>query len=145
MSEKLAELFSDPDARLPRSHAELSFSHCFQRTLVAWPEVLESIGGNHQLLQELVSTFLDDTPKLIQQAVQAANQNNADALKAAAHSIKGSMMFLNPVEALRCAGQVEEIAGDGNLEASRQPFADLQMHVGAVCRCLKSYQDRNAN
>ncbi len=144
MSEKLAELFSDPDVNLSKEPRE-SASPTVSAELIAWPEVLESIGGNHQLLRELISTFLEETPNLLQQAVAAANQHDADALKAAAHSIKGSMMFLNPVEALRCAGQVEEIAGGGNLEASRQPFADLQMQLGAVCRCLRSYQDRNAN
>ena len=142
MTDKLAELFPDPDARSP-DQASLSSSTITQHDLVVWAEVLESMGGDHQLLQELVTTFLSDGPRLIQQAVEAANQNNTEALREAAHSLKGAMLFLNPVQALQSAQRVEQLAGDGELEASRKSLDDLQKHCADVCDCLKSYQTRN--
>ena len=143
MSDKLAELFPDPDAATFANRAEPESLTAEAADLVAWPEVLASMGGNQQLLQELVTTFLDDTPKLIQQAVEAANQNNADALRAVAHSLKGSMLFLNPMQALQSAEQVEQLANDGNLNASREPLDELQKHCAAVCHCLESFRARN--
>ena len=52
------------------------------------------------------------------------------------------MMFLNPVNALSCAQEVEQLAADGNLEASRKKLDELQSHVEAVCNNLESYLAR---
>ena len=91
----------------------------------------------------MIEVFLDDTPGLMTKAVEAANQNNADALRAAAHAVKGSMLFLNPRQALQCAQQVEQLAADGRVEASRQMLDDLHAHFAAVCQSLESYLARN--
>ena len=57
--------------------------------LVCWDRALESVNGDEQLLLEVVTEFLDDTPQLLATAVEAANSQDTDRLRAAAHSIKG--------------------------------------------------------
>jgi signal transduction histidine kinase/DNA-binding response OmpR family regulator len=141
MVKKLAELFPGPESKPSTDDQQRQKSA--SEDLVCWSEALASVNGDNELLCQLIEVFLDDTPGLMTKAVEAANQNNADALRAAAHAVKGSMLFLNPRQALQCAQQVEQLAADGRVEASRQLLDNLHAHFAAVCQSLESYLARN--
>ncbi len=141
VSQKLAELFPGSPTQAVTDHrhpANAGFDD-----VVAWPQALANVGGDHDLLCELIGLFLEDAPVLIRQAIEAARQDNIEALLSAAHTVKGSMLFLNPRQALCCARKVEELAAEGDLEASRNTLKELQAHFGAVCQSLQTYLDQN--
>jgi PAS domain S-box-containing protein len=106
---------------------------------IAWSEALANVAGDELLLRELVEVFLQDTPLLMNHVTEAARQNDAVALSAAAHKVRGSMMFLNPRPALQSAEKVEQQAAAGDLHGSRETLEALQRQFGSVCEYLKSW------
>jgi CheY-like chemotaxis protein/HPt (histidine-containing phosphotransfer) domain-containing protein len=137
MAEKLAEMF--PAEASDGPEVELADVETDSGDVVAWQEALANVNGDTKLLCAVIEEFLDDTPGLLMKAVEAANREDAEALRAAAHSVKGSMLFLNPKDALECAWQVEVLAANGNIDASSAALDDLHVLFGAVCQSLESY------
>lgn len=109
---------------------------------INWAEALANVGGDDGLLRELVVLFLDDTPKLMSVAVEAAEQGDTNALSSAIHSVRGSMLFLNPKTAMKLADKIELHSGQGDLEESRALMADLQIQFAVVCASLNHYLSR---
>jgi CheY-like chemotaxis protein len=141
VSDKLNELFTGEESTTREN--EPPSQDAASPDVIVWSEALANVAGDHNLLSELVQVFLDDTPNLMMQAVEAARQDDAEALRAAVHKVKGSMLFLNPRDAIERAQEVEQLATNGNVEASRQAMHDLQMHFGTVCKCLQGFLVRN--
>ena len=140
VADKLTELFQD-SAKAP-DKSDIDRSESGRQGVVSWPEALTNVGGDQDLLRELIEVFLEEVPVLLSRASEAADQNKADVLKATAHSLRGSMLFLNPEAAIECAERVELLASEGNVEAARQSLTDLPAHMDVVCGCLNSYLAR---
>jgi CheY-like chemotaxis protein len=137
VSDKLDELFSGQD---PESvETEFVLESTVHQEVIVWSEALANVAGDQNLLKELVQVFLDDTPVLMMQTVEAALQDDVEALRAAAHKVKGSMLFLNPRDAIQVIQEVEQLAAKGNLEAARESLNELESHFRTVCRCLENY------
>ena len=136
ISNKLKELFSGSNGGYPGKPAAVPSTD--DDDTVPWPEALANVGGDAELLNELIEVFLSDTPGLMNKALKAAKEEDTDALRAAAHTVKGSMMFLNPKHALASAQAVERLAGEGNLAASCEALEELQGHFATVCKCLQT-------
>jgi signal transduction histidine kinase/CheY-like chemotaxis protein len=76
----------------------------------ALDQLLEVIGGDHEALKELVQSFLDEGPDLVKRLRQAVEANDADGLRRAAHTLKGSATDFG---ALTLAGLCREIEAMG--------------------------------
>ncbi len=61
-------------------------------------------------LQHAVMPFLEDMPTYLEQLEQAVCQNDADAVRAAAHTIKGCSSNLGATSLTLCAKKVEDMA-----------------------------------
>jgi len=72
--------------------------------------------GEPSLLDELIEIFLDDTPRRLEDLVQAFEEGNAHALEAAAHSLKsssanlGALVFSGLMRDLETAGRNADLA-----------------------------------
>jgi PAS domain S-box-containing protein len=140
MADKLVEMFpassSNPAGEVTRSLASPNSD------IICWSEALTNVAGDKSLLLDLVQVFLDETPELMESAVSAATKEDMSALKATAHSLKGSMLFLNPVDALKSARDVEQFADEGNLEAVQSSIKELKPRYETLLVTLKSYLDQ---
>ena len=134
ITNKLAQFFSASTTPPPAEPSEDSDTE----GLICWPAALANVGGDPQLLRELVQVFLDETPVLMERALTAAQTGDSQTLAASVHSLKGSMLFLNPAEAIRCAEETEQLASDGELDAAQNAIDGLKIHYDAVCQCLKA-------
>ena len=54
-------------------------------------QVLERVGGDKELLAEVVGLFLEDCPKLFEQMSAAIRRGDAEELQKVAHTLKGSV------------------------------------------------------
>ena len=54
--------------------------------------LLERVGGDMDLLRELVDLFMDDSLQLVDRIRQAVTSKDADELEKAAHGLKGSVL-----------------------------------------------------
>lgn len=139
MKAKLRRLFPD-DHLLPEDAHQADWPAAPREPqTVHWSNALKVVNQDLALLREVVEEFLDDTPDVLAEAVAAANQDDAEQLRMAAHKLKGSLLFLNPVEAIALARQVEELAATGNMDAARQSLDDFHIHFGAVCQALEAF------
>ncbi len=134
MEDKLSELFqSTPSGESSPTVAAPS------PVDINWTEALANVGGDEDLLRELVGLFLSDTPKLLSIAVDAAQRGDAKTLCTAIHPVRGSMLFLNPIQAMGLAEKVEQFAADGSLAEAKASMDELQIQFDAVCANLKLY------
>jgi signal transduction histidine kinase/CheY-like chemotaxis protein len=108
-------------------------------------ELLRRVGGNPKMLRDVVRIFLQDTPKRLSAMQKAMAREDAPALAAAAHALRGSVAMLGgveiadtlrKVETLGRAGQVAEAGGilasiEGTLSAFEKRIAEIA-GTGAV-------------
>jgi len=66
---------------------------CSEAKPLAWKRstALESVGGDEDLLDEVLAIFLVESPKLLNQMEQALLQDNPCMLELAAHSLRGAL------------------------------------------------------
>jgi protein-histidine pros-kinase len=78
--------------------------------------LLESVGGDKNLLREVVGLFLDsDAPRLIAELRDAAAKRDATALESTAHALKGLLGELCATRAAEMARQLEADGRSGDL------------------------------
>jgi CheY-like chemotaxis protein len=75
---------------------------------------LRSVGGDRQLLSELIDTFLEECPRLTAALAAAIQRGDAKAAHIAAHTLKGALSTLGASEAKTIAQQIEALAHKGN-------------------------------
>jgi two-component system sensor histidine kinase/response regulator len=150
VSAKLSALFADQDRQLPGfSLTSPSNSNSTAPAIegntqsmpevVDWTRALANVAGDPDLLRELVQIFLDDTPGLMADVRSASATDDADSIRAAAHKVKGSLLFLNPRNAIDSAQRVENLANTGELNDARREIESLQEHFDHVCLNLRQF------
>jgi two-component system, sensor histidine kinase and response regulator len=84
-----------------------------QLEIVDWSAAVGRLSGDRELLGELVGIFLDEYPKLLATIRQAAADEDAPALRLAAHTLKGSVGNFAARRAFEAALRLETLARDG--------------------------------
>jgi histidine phosphotransfer protein HptB len=74
------------------------------------------LGGDQQLLSELVGIFIDDGPKRLQAIRAALTASNVREVEHVAHSLKGSAAILGATRLQTAALALEDAAHDGHTE-----------------------------
>ncbi len=101
------------------------------------PEVLQMLAdlqepGEPDLLRELVTLFLRDTPERLDVVRQGLAAGDLDAAARAAHSLKGSAANLGALDLHELAAQAEQRARAGDTAAVRELLAQLDDEYGRV-------------
>lgn len=107
---------------------------------IDWSEALANAGDDDDLLRELVEVFLQETPVLMKQASQALVDADSRSLSTASHSLKGSMLFLNPRAAVESANKLEQLADAFNFDEAGRLYKSLQTQYAEICDCLVKFQ-----
>jgi diguanylate cyclase (GGDEF)-like protein len=87
-------------------------------------------------LHQSVAPFLEDTPAYLNQLDLAVQEGNADAVRAVAHSIKGSSGNLGATTLAQLAKEVEELALDQRVGEIPPLMARLRQAYDAVSAVL---------
>jgi HPt (histidine-containing phosphotransfer) domain-containing protein len=74
---------------------------------------LRSMGGDRELLNEIIDAFLDDCPRLTAALTAAILRGDVAAARRAAHTLKGNLSTLGAPEACSIAQQIETLAHEG--------------------------------
>ena len=99
--------------------------------------LLAGIDGDRKLLHQLVRLFLADYPKRLQDISKAIQLGDAEALRAAAHALKGSVGNFFAKKAFAAAQQLELIGREGDFSAAGQASATLEAELRLVSDELK--------
>ncbi|MFH0920623.1 MAG: Hpt domain-containing protein [Fibrobacterota bacterium] len=99
--------------------------------------VMENIGGDVQLLKELLTLFLEDYPQRLT-AIHFALENK-DWQKAAmeTHSLKGTLSNLGAVIAKEHAASLNKLCRSGTPVDCITPYAGLRESVEEFAQALK--------
>jgi two-component system, sensor histidine kinase and response regulator len=101
-------------------------------------EALERLDGDEDLLRELCQIFLEESPKLLQKLRDAVFSKDAEAVRRAAHCLKGELGYLGAARAVHAASELEDMGHENNLSRARETFAVLDCEFSALQLILKT-------
>jgi HPt (histidine-containing phosphotransfer) domain-containing protein len=89
------------------------------------------IGGDTALLRELVRTYFETSPGLLEQIDRALAEGNAKQLRNAAHALKGAISNFAAVPAMQACATLERIGASGVLADAASARQELAKHLGS--------------
>jgi PAS domain S-box-containing protein len=93
---------------------------------------LSRVGGDAELLKEVVELFLDDYPATFERIKSAVASRDASALEQHAHSLKGSVSTFGAERAFEAAFTLEKQGRSGDLTAAQDGLLQLQKALEAL-------------
>ena len=100
-------------------------------------EALDRLGGDEELLQELIQIFLEESPKLLSKLQKAVSDSDAEAVMQCAHSIKGELSCLGGDDAAKAAQELETMGRNKTLIGSADALVTFEREFAAVTMLLK--------
>jgi len=97
-----------------------------------WEAALKNLEGDEQLLFELSEMFLDQCPALMTEIEGAISADEAENLRRAAHSLKGSARVIGGQAVAVAALALENIGRDARFEEARPAFNTLEAKVSEL-------------
>jgi CheY-like chemotaxis protein/HPt (histidine-containing phosphotransfer) domain-containing protein len=125
----------DPDGEAFGPDADGGVS--FERPLDT-ADVLRRAADDHELVREMVDSFVRDVPRLMHELHSAASAGDAPAVAASAHSLKGAAAAVSAEPARRLAEQVETIGRSGELDSLESHLDALQRQVDVLVEFIDS-------
>jgi HPt (histidine-containing phosphotransfer) domain-containing protein len=111
--------------------------------VVQHDELLERVGGSHELLVEVIDLFLEDGPQLLSVIRQALVRGDADGVRRGAHALKGSAGNFGASALVAIARQVEMHAAAFNLEALADRLQALETQLEELSAELVDLRQRH--
>jgi two-component system, sensor histidine kinase and response regulator len=98
--------------------------------------LLERVGGDRKALSELVRIFREDAPKQVERIRVAIQENDAAALRAAAHTLKGAVSNFAAPPATEAALRLQKLGDAGRLEGAGTALDHLEREVDTLLASL---------
>jgi CheY-like chemotaxis protein/HPt (histidine-containing phosphotransfer) domain-containing protein len=100
-------------------------------------ELLARFSRNMEFLAEIVGIFLDrECPQLMQSVRDAVTDTDAERLRRAVHTLKGTVGTFNGDPAYEAAMKVEMLARDGDWTAISKAVTELEDEIGRLQMAL---------
>lgn len=128
------------DTTVNRSQPEESQSEI---QVVDWSAAFETVGGDQELLKELMAVFVRDRENLIGDLKQAIDLRNLKEVRLGAHSLRGSLRHLGVTTSSRIAGAIEDlVSADPQLGGVEQLFNDFKKSVADAVVEIEKFLSR---
>ncbi len=92
-------------------------------------EVMERVGGDTELLVELIDLFSSDCPRLMSEIHDAIERNDKQALEYVAHTLKGSVGNFSATNAFEAAFRLEKMGREGDTTHAQEAYAVLEREI----------------
>lgn len=100
--------------------------------------VLENLGGDESLLAEVSGIFIADWPENLARLRAAVAAGDAEAVRRAAHAVKGAAGNFSAERAVQAARTLEFAGRDGDLSQAPQLLDETVAAVEALVAALKT-------
>jgi HPt (histidine-containing phosphotransfer) domain-containing protein len=100
--------------------------------------LLDRLGGDSQLLNELIQIYLSQSPSLLAAAQRALQEKNARELAQAAHTIKGSAGNFLARATVETADRLEAFAKAGDFSRARETMDALGQEMERLDQALNA-------
>ena len=104
-----------------------------------WDVALEHVGGDPELLRELVAVFLIECPRWMVALRDGLAHGNVKQVNAAAHPLKGSLGTFAANAAQTFAVQLEKMAREGSLAGGMEVLASLEQELARLLPALDAF------
>jgi HPt (histidine-containing phosphotransfer) domain-containing protein len=94
--------------------------------IVDQASLLERLGGDQELLAELIESFLADSPQLLEEIGSAEAAGDASQLMRAAHTLKGSVSNFCAPRGAEVAHRLATLGRDANLSQAPEALANVE-------------------
>jgi two-component system, sensor histidine kinase and response regulator len=100
-----------------------------KKTLLDRAAMLDSVGGNHKLLRAVINVFLKNCPDQVSVIRSAIAEGDGDALRIAAHNLRGgASIFLSP-SAIQSVTRLEQMGRESQLVSAKDELAILEKEI----------------
>jgi HPt (histidine-containing phosphotransfer) domain-containing protein len=103
---------------------------------------LTRVGGDFELLREVVGLFLDDYPRALEKIRSAVAANDPSGVEHNAHSLKGSVSTFGATDVFESALALEKQGRSGNLAGAVDSLKGLEAALQALRPDLEALQAR---
>jgi PAS domain S-box-containing protein len=134
----------DSLARVEPNRSQRASGACIL-PLVDWKIALDAVQGDRELLQEVVSAFLEEYRELLVEMQAALENQDAKTVRRVAHTIKGSMRCFAAQAACDAAYKLECQGRDGHKVAFEPLWQQLVERVEDVLPLLQAFVDEVAS
>jgi HPt (histidine-containing phosphotransfer) domain-containing protein len=100
-------------------------------------QVLARVGGDRQLLAEISRLFVDDAPMHLARIRQAIDSRDADALRRAAHTLKGAAATFEAESLVAAARALEDIGRDHRFDEIDAAWRTIEYESDRLVRILQ--------
>ncbi|MCS6863759.1 MAG: response regulator, partial [Gemmata sp.] len=104
-------------------------------------QALQRLGGDEQLLAEIVSVFLSDAPQFLSELQGAIAAGDIPLVKRTAHSLKGAAGYIGGQLVAAAAATLERMADDNDLSLAHEAFATLRQHMDQLQTALRENRE----
>jgi HPt (histidine-containing phosphotransfer) domain-containing protein len=101
-------------------------------------KLIERVGGDRRALAEIVRIFRADSPRQLARLRKAIRAANAEALRAAAHALKGAVSNFAADRATGAALRLQQLGERGELGAAAQALEQLEGELSALDSALRA-------
>jgi HPt (histidine-containing phosphotransfer) domain-containing protein len=88
--------------------------------------LLERLGGDTELLDEVLGIFLDECQEMLANIRAAVTEADGHRVERAAHSMKGALLNISAEAAADRALRLEQVGSAGELELCPEMLAELE-------------------
>jgi HPt (histidine-containing phosphotransfer) domain-containing protein len=103
---------------------------------------LSRVGGDFELLREVVGLFLEDYPQALDKIRAALAANDASGVEHHAHSLKGSVSTFGAKDVFEAALALEKQGRSGNLSGAQKGLSTLESTLQDLRPDLEALQAR---
>jgi two-component system sensor histidine kinase/response regulator len=96
------------------------------------PDVLARVGGDRELLAEVIAIFREQAPRMVADLRRATESGDAKALERSAHTLRGSVVSLGAKPAADEANALETMGRLGRLEGAAGRVTDLERELARL-------------
>jgi two-component system sensor histidine kinase/response regulator len=97
----------------------------------------DRLSGDDELMADVIRMFLEDLPARLAAIKGAVTARNADALRAAAHALKGAAGNLSASGLFEAAGVLERIGAESRMDAAEAGWRQLSVEASNVIDVLR--------
>lgn len=97
------------------------------------------VGGDTDLLNELIVTFLEDLPTLLAGVRKAVQEDDPEATAESAHGLKGALSSLSATAAASAAAALELIGREERLSDARSAYSALEKESNRLREEFESF------
>jgi response regulator RpfG family c-di-GMP phosphodiesterase len=107
---------------------------------IDWNQVLHALDNDRELVHCVVDTVLEEAPRLLQTVREAIANADAEAIRTAAHALKGAIHNLGLSPAYTCAFQLEQMGESGDVKNAHKALEALEEAFSQFLSVLSKHQ-----